>query len=170
MLIDVLAVCRDEMPAWKEIEGRVRERAARYAAIQERLISPEGTFPAIGRSLAYRFGAFHLLAQSALRRALPEGVSPAQVRGALTARHPPVGRRARHLRRRRLAADWVLRPSARRRGNLHLDRQPLSVLGRPAAARPARRPTSSGPRRRSRGRRCARGAGRPFPIDHAITV
>ncbi len=56
----------------------------RYAAIQERLISPEGTFPAIGRSIAYRFGAFHLLAQTALRHALPEGVSPAQVRGALT--------------------------------------------------------------------------------------
>jgi hypothetical protein len=84
MLIDVLAECRDEMPAWKELDGRVRERAARYAAIQERLISPEGTFPAIGRSLAYRFGAFHLLAQAALRRALPDGIPPAQVRGALT--------------------------------------------------------------------------------------
>ena len=84
MLTDVLEVCRDEMPAWKELDVRVRERAARYAAIQERLISPEGTFPAIGRSLAYRFGAFHLLAQAALRRALPEGVAPAQVRGALT--------------------------------------------------------------------------------------
>jgi hypothetical protein len=84
MLIDVLAVCRDEMPAWKDLDNRVRERAARYAAIQERLISPEGSFPAIGRSLAYRFGAFHLLAQTALRHALPEGVSPAQVRGALT--------------------------------------------------------------------------------------
>ena len=53
--------------------------------MQERLIAPDGSFPAIGRSLAYRFGAFQLLAQMALRRALPEGVSPAQVRGALTA-------------------------------------------------------------------------------------
>jgi hypothetical protein len=60
-------------------------RAQRYAAIQERLISPEGTFPAIGRSIAYRFGAFQLLAQVALRRELPAEVSPAQVRGALTA-------------------------------------------------------------------------------------
>ncbi len=84
MLVDVLAVCREEMPAWKELDARVRERAARYAAIQERLISPEGTFPPVGRSIAYRFGAFHLLAQTALRRALPEGVTPAQVRGALT--------------------------------------------------------------------------------------
>ena len=72
------------MRSWKELDARVRERAARYATIQERLISPEGTFPAIGRSIAYRFGALHLLAQTALRHALPEGVSPAQVRSAMT--------------------------------------------------------------------------------------
>jgi hypothetical protein len=85
MLLDVLDACRDEVPAWKDLAGRVERRAQRYAAVQERLIAPDGTFPAIGRSLAYRFGAFHLLAAIALRRALPEGVSPAQVRGALTA-------------------------------------------------------------------------------------
>ena len=33
----------------------------RYAAVQERLIAPDGTFPALGRSIAYRCGAFHLL-------------------------------------------------------------------------------------------------------------
>ncbi len=60
-------------------------RARRYAAILERLVGPDGTFPAIGRSLAYRCGAFHLLAQMALRHALPDGVTPAQARGALTA-------------------------------------------------------------------------------------
>ena len=49
------------------------------------MIGPDGAFPPIGRSLAYRCGAFHLLAQSALRRALPDGVTPAQARGALTA-------------------------------------------------------------------------------------
>jgi hypothetical protein len=85
MLLDVLDVVRDEMPAWKELATRVDERARRYAAIQERLIAPDGSFPAIGRSLAYRCGAFQLLASIALRRTLPEGVSPAQVRGALTA-------------------------------------------------------------------------------------
>jgi hypothetical protein len=63
----------------------VGARAKRHAAIQERLISPEGTFPPVGRSIAYRFGALHLLAQSALRKDLPDGVSPAQVRAALTA-------------------------------------------------------------------------------------
>jgi hypothetical protein len=85
MLLDVLDVCRDEMPAWKEMSGRVERRARRYAAVLERLIAPDGSFPAIGRSIAYRCGAFQLLAQMALRKALPEGVSPAQVRGALTA-------------------------------------------------------------------------------------
>ena len=85
MLVDVLEACKGDSPAWTDIAVRVEARAARYAAVQERLIAPDGSFPAIGRSIAYRCGAFHLLAQSALRRRLPEGVSPAQVRGALTA-------------------------------------------------------------------------------------
>ena len=85
MLLDVLDACRDEMPAWKELSARVNERAKRYAAVLERLVAPDGSFPAIGRSIAYRCGAFHLLASVALRRALPDGTSPSQVRGALTA-------------------------------------------------------------------------------------
>ena len=85
MLLDVLDACGEENPAWKDLIPRVVRRARRYAAVQERLIAPDGSFPAFGRSLAYRFGAFHLLALTALRRALPDGVSPAQVRGALTA-------------------------------------------------------------------------------------
>ena len=85
MLVDVLAACGDESPAWADLRSRVEVRARRYAAILERLVAPDGSFPAIGRSLAYRCGAFHLLAQSALRRALPDQVTPAQVRGALGA-------------------------------------------------------------------------------------
>ena len=84
MLVDVLDACGNESPAWREIAGRVRERAKRYAGVQERMIGSDGSFPAIGRSIAYRCGAFHLLAQAALRHALPDGVSPSQVRGALT--------------------------------------------------------------------------------------
>jgi hypothetical protein len=84
MLVDVLDACKDESPAWREMAGREQERAKRYAAVQERMIAPDGSFPAIGRSIAYRCGAFHLLAQSAWRHALPDGVVPAQVRGALT--------------------------------------------------------------------------------------
>jgi len=85
MLLDVLDTVSKHSSDWDSLKPATLARAQRYAAIQERLISPEGTFPAIGRSLAYRFGAFHLLASMALRRQLPEGVSPEQVRGALTA-------------------------------------------------------------------------------------
>jgi hypothetical protein len=85
MMLDVLDACRDQSAAWKELAGRVEPRARRYAAVLERLIAPDGTFPPIGRSLAYRFGALQVLAQMALRRSLPEGVSPAQTRAALTA-------------------------------------------------------------------------------------
>jgi len=85
MLVDVTAALAGKMPAVKNLAAGIDERAKRYAAVQERMIGPDGAFPPIGRSLAYRCGAFHLLAQSALRRALPEGVTPAQVRGALTA-------------------------------------------------------------------------------------
>ncbi len=85
MLLDVLAAVGEHDPQWRALQQPVLARAQRYAAIQERLISPEGTFPPIGRSLAYRFGAFQTLAQMALLDRLPPEVSPAQVRGALTA-------------------------------------------------------------------------------------
>jgi len=85
MLLDVMRLVGSTTPEWQAQRAPILTRARRYAAIQERLISPEGTFPPIGRSLAYRFGAFQLLAQMALRHELPDGVSPAQVRSALTA-------------------------------------------------------------------------------------
>jgi hypothetical protein len=85
MLLDVIRVVGKTFADWNAFAPVFTRRAVRYAAIQERSISPEGTFPPIGRSLAYRFGAFQLLGQMALRQELPEGVKPAQVRGALTA-------------------------------------------------------------------------------------
>ena len=61
----------------------IAKRAARYAYIQESMISPEGTYPPLGRSLAYRFGAFQLLSKMALLQHLPEGIDPREVRTAL---------------------------------------------------------------------------------------
>jgi hypothetical protein len=58
-------------------------RARRYATIQERLISPEGTYPPIGRSISYRFGVFQLLAKIAYLHQLEKDIEPAQVRCAL---------------------------------------------------------------------------------------
>ena len=85
MLLDVLRVVSRQTQGWKAFETRMVTRARRHAAIQERLISPEGAFPPIGRSLAYRCGAFQLLGQMALRRELPDELRPAQVRGAMSA-------------------------------------------------------------------------------------
>jgi hypothetical protein len=53
--------------------------------VLERLIAPDGSFPPIGRSLAYRCGAFQHLACMALRRELPPTVEPAAARAALAA-------------------------------------------------------------------------------------
>jgi hypothetical protein len=61
------------------------KRALRYAEVLERFISPEGTFPVIGRSSAYRFAAFYHLAYMALRRDLPKELEPGAVRGGITA-------------------------------------------------------------------------------------
>jgi hypothetical protein len=57
----------------------------RYAEIQERMINTDGSFPVTGRSIVYRSGAFHELADMALREQLPSSLPPAQVRSALTA-------------------------------------------------------------------------------------
>lgn len=88
MLADVLATLPDPAGspgAWDAFRRAVPPRFARAAAVQERLIAADGTFPPIGRSLAYRCGAFQLLAQAALQHRLPAGLAPAQVRCALGA-------------------------------------------------------------------------------------
>lgn len=85
MLVDIIKHVADESDDWQSQKPRIDERAKRYATIQERNISPEGTFPVVGRSLVYRFGAFQHLAQMALQKNLDENIKPAQVRCALTA-------------------------------------------------------------------------------------
>jgi hypothetical protein len=85
MLLDTLAAVSKKATGWDEFYKKALPRARRYAAVQERMISPEGTFPPLGRSITYRFGAFHLLAQMSLMRQLPPELAPAQVRGALGA-------------------------------------------------------------------------------------
>jgi hypothetical protein len=84
-LYDILETILPKERVYKSMAEDVTKRAIRYAAIQERLISPDGTFPVIGRSIAYRAGAFQHLANMAYVGNLPEPVSPAQVRSALTA-------------------------------------------------------------------------------------
>ena len=85
MFIDVLAAFGPLRKDWAELEGAVVARGVRYGAVLERMIGPDGSFPAVGRSMAYRCGAFQHLAQMALQGQLPAGVSGAQVRCGLTA-------------------------------------------------------------------------------------
>ncbi len=85
MLLDVLRICAEKKHPLGTHYSLILERARRYAVVQERLISPEATFPIIGRSSCYRFGAFQALSQMALEHQLPEGLAPAGVRAALTA-------------------------------------------------------------------------------------
>lgn len=62
-------------------------RMVRHAEFCERIIGPDGTYPALGRSVTYRSAAFQSLADVALREKLPVHLKPAQVRCALTAVH-----------------------------------------------------------------------------------
>jgi hypothetical protein len=61
------------------------ERAQRNGELLERLISPEATFPLMGRSSAYRFAAFDVLTTLALHGNLPESLDPGAVRAGITA-------------------------------------------------------------------------------------
>jgi hypothetical protein len=71
--------------SYNSMFDKIRKRNERYAVLQERLINADGTYPATGRSIIYRGAAFHHLADMAWRSSLPKQLSPAQVRGALTA-------------------------------------------------------------------------------------
>lgn len=84
MLVEALDVVAGEAEEWAAFHRKAVERLARYAEIQERSIAPDGSFPAIGRSIAYRCGAFQGLALAALRKGLPPEVPPAAARVALT--------------------------------------------------------------------------------------
>jgi len=167
MLVDVLHACADESPAWRDISAHEEVRAKRYAAVQERMIAADGSFPPIGRSIAYRCGAFHALAQAALRRALPDGVSPAQVRGALTAA----------IRRTLDAADtfdgngWLrigfcghqpgIGETYISTGSLYLCAVAFLPLGLPASDEFWSAPPQPWTQARA-------WSGQPFPIDHAL--
>jgi len=67
------------------MQARILERARRHALTLERLVAADGSFPAVGRSVSYRCGAFHLLGHLAWRGQLPATLSPARVRGCLGA-------------------------------------------------------------------------------------
>lgn len=80
-LIDAGVHSRLDYPKYYQ---RALKRAQKYSLVLERFISPEGTFPVFGRSIPYRMATMQPLALMAWYRELPAGVTPAQVRCALT--------------------------------------------------------------------------------------
>lgn len=85
MYVDLTDFFEDNPEEFQPLRERVAVRAARYATVLERMIAPDGTYPILGRSICYRFGAFQMLAQAALQHRLEPGLPPAQVRCALSA-------------------------------------------------------------------------------------
>lgn len=85
MQLDLVHAIADNDDYAAQLVPTLRARLSRWAAIQERMIHVDGSWPAIGRSICYRTAAFHGLAQAALLDLLPSGVTPAQVRCALSA-------------------------------------------------------------------------------------
>jgi len=85
MLIEVLAVAKEKGDPLGQNYAKALKRMQRYAEVQERLISPEGTYAIVGRSSAYRYAAFQALSQIILMRQLPSATQPAGARDGLTA-------------------------------------------------------------------------------------
>lgn len=85
MLIDILNAVKGQYKEWDSMALKVNARAERHATFLEKLIASDGSFPPIGRSISYRCGAFHLLAQLAWNCDLPSNLPRGQVRGALLA-------------------------------------------------------------------------------------
>ena len=85
MYVDIVNLMRHEHPEIAAQRDTVNRRAGRYASVLERMIGPEGSYPVVGRSVCYRFGAFQMLAQAALEHMLEPHLTPASVRCALTA-------------------------------------------------------------------------------------
>jgi hypothetical protein len=169
MLLDTLAILRQGDTSYEKIYANELQRARRYAAIQERMISPEGTFPAVGRSITYRFGAFHALAQIAWLRQLPEQIKPAQVRCGLTAvmrkmiEAPGTFDQLGWLRAGFCGYQPALAESYISTGSLYLCSAALLPLGLPPADE-----FWSGPETPWTSRRLW--SGENLPADHAISV
>ena len=85
MYVDIVNLMAKEHGEIEAMREKVNCRAARYASVLERMIGPDGSYPILGRSICYRFGAFQMLSQAALQHSLENHLSYAGVRCGLTA-------------------------------------------------------------------------------------
>lgn len=84
-LATIVSIVNEKNKTYASFADRLDKITKRYAEIQERAINTDGSFSVTGRSITYRTGAFHHLADMAWRKQLPSSLPPAQVRSALTA-------------------------------------------------------------------------------------
>lgn len=84
MLVDIVTHVNGVYPDWDTLREPILARSRRYSTLLEHMISPTGTFPVTGRSLAYRTGIFHNLAHHTWREDLTD-IPPGQLRAALDA-------------------------------------------------------------------------------------
>lgn len=85
MLVDVLNVLVKKGKRGHDSYDLAIKRMQRYSDFLERLVSPEATYPAFGRSITYRVAVFQPLSQLALMEMLPTHITAPQVRSVLTA-------------------------------------------------------------------------------------
>ncbi len=85
MLCELLDCVAGDDAFYAKLRDQAWLRLSRHASVLERLISPEGTIPIIGRSITYRFGALHALSFAAWKSRLDATLPPGQARSALTA-------------------------------------------------------------------------------------
>lgn len=84
-LATIVSIVNQKNNSYSWFTDRLDRITKRYAEIQERAINTDGTFSVTGRSITYRTGVFHHLADMALQKKLPASLPPSQVRSALTA-------------------------------------------------------------------------------------
>ncbi len=85
LLLEVLRTCQEIGMPVDSLWQQSRQRGFRYAQILERLISPEGTFPVLGRSSVYRIAFLQQLEYMVFReKKLPPFLAPGATRAAIT--------------------------------------------------------------------------------------
>ncbi len=85
LMLETLRICRDQGHSLGAHLDKAKPRAFRYAEVLEHMISPEGTFPVIGRSSTYRFAVLQHLGYVGARVGWPDALKPGATRAAMTA-------------------------------------------------------------------------------------
>lgn len=83
-MLEEVSRTAEPLIADKRYRAQFVKSLMRYCELLERMISPDGSYPCMGRSIVYRTGAFHALAHAALSGHLPPSLPPGQVRRALS--------------------------------------------------------------------------------------